>query len=115
MFLRWADEVPEGLTSMTINHWLAERVDQVNREYLAFVLEHWPQMPRRIAVTDELIERLKAEEKRTGLGPKRLLATMEQMPDGLTPGQISMWMTGRTKRAPENQINAVLTAYRAIR
>ena len=114
MFLRWADNVPKGLNSMTINHWLAERVAEANSEHLAFVLEHWPQMPRRIAVTDELIETLKAEEERTGLSPKRLIGTMRTVPDGLTPAKITLWKTMRADKAREDHVRAVLDAYAAI-
>ena len=113
-FLSWAEDVPKGLNSMTINHWMKGRVNKANAEYLAFVLEQWPKMPSKVVITDEMIERLKAEQDRTGVGPKRILATMHEVPDGLKPITISRWMTKRANTAKQDHIDAVLEAYAKI-
>ena len=113
-FLSWAEDVPMGLNSMTINHWMKGRVNKANAEYLEFVLEQWPKMTSKVEITQELVERLRNEEERTELGPKRILATMHEVPDGLKPITISRWMTRRAKTAKHDHIDAVLEAYAKI-
>lgn len=113
-FLRWAENAPSGLNSMTINHWLAGRVDQANGEYLSFVLEQWPKMPGKTEITDELVGQLWAEEARTGLGPTRIVATMDEVPRGSSAAKISQWKTGRVRTAKKEHVDAVFDAYAKI-
>ncbi len=113
-FLRWAEGVPDGLSGMTIEHWMQGRIKTANADLLAFVLDNWPNMPKKVPVTDELVEALKAEQSRTGLMPKRLLATMEIVPEGLSANGVSMWMGKRVKQAKQEHVDAVLKAYARI-
>lgn len=113
-FLRWAETVPNGLTGMTIEHWMQGRIKTANAELLEFALENWPKMPKKVPITDELVRILRSEEARTGLVPKRLLATMDEVPDGLTALNVSMWMNKRVKQAWHEQVDAVLKAYARI-
>ena len=87
---------------------------EANKEQLEFTLEHWPKMPRRIAITAELIAKLDAEQERTGLGATRLLRTMKAMPKGLNAVAVSNWKSGRADMAREDHIEAVLNAYTEI-
>lgn len=113
-FLRWAEDVPDGLSGMTIEHWMQGRIKTANAELLAFVLDHWPKMPKKVPVTDKLVKALRAEQSRTGLMPKRLLATMEIVPEGLSAHNVSMWLGKRVKQAKQEHVDAVLDAYARI-
>lgn len=114
-FLRSVDDVPKGLNSMTINHWIAGRVDQVNGEFLEFVLEQWPKMRGKVQVTATLRDQLRSEEARTGLGPKRLIGTMDEVPKGLKAITISRWMNGDVETAWCDHVDAALNAYAKIK
>ncbi len=114
MFLRWVQDAPRGLNSTTIYMWMEGRANEANKEQLEFTLEHWPKMPRRIAITTELVEKLNSEHDRTGLGPTRLLKTMRKVPSGLKAITISNWKSGRADMAREDHIDAVLSAYAEI-
>ena len=113
-FLRWAEGAPDSLSGMTIEHWMQGRIKTANAELLAFVLENWPKMPKKVPVTDKLVGALKAEQSRTGLMPKRLLATMDAVPEGLSANSVSMWMGKRVKQAKQEHVDAVLNAYARI-
>lgn len=113
-FLKWAKDVPSGLTGMTIEHWMQGRTKTADNALLMFVLTNWPEMPKKVPITDELVRMLRSEEARTGLVPKRLIATMDEVPDGLTALSVSMWMNKRVKQAWQEQVDAILKAYANI-
>lgn len=114
-FLKWADNKPAGLTSTTIYQWMKGNAASANAEQLNFVLENWPKMPGKRQVTMELSAQLRAEEARTGLGPKRLLGTMDEVPKGLKAITISRWMNGDVDTAWCDHVDAVLNAYAKIK
>ena len=113
-FVSQAQHLPHGLTGLKIDLWIKGTVQSARKDYLEFVLDNWSQMVRFVPVTQEWIEEARSHKERTGLGPKRILATAESVPKDLSPQRLHCWMAGRVKSAPEEYLEFVLRAYKAV-
>lgn len=69
--------------------------------------------PERIALTPDMIARLRAENRRTGIGVYHLLDGAKDKPDGLTPVMITGWLSGAIATARPEHLAYALTRWSA--
>lgn len=68
----------------------------------------------RVPITDDVIEELYRLKCETGLGPMKLLARAQNVPEGLNSAVINTWFNRKTTSAREVHLAFVLKAYREI-
>lgn len=112
------DDRPDGLSAAVISGWLSGRTSRAREDHLNWVLTRCATMAvstgRRVPVTEEHRNALKAEAARTGLGQTDLLRIAGNVPDGLTAGMISQWVSGNVATARKDHLEWVLTRWRAL-
>jgi len=69
---------------------------------------------RRIPITDEMRERLRAEVERTGTGAMRLLRGAKDKPPGLSASVVGTWLSGVAKQAVPAHFDYVLSRLAAL-
>lgn len=111
---QWLGDAPDGLNAAQVHSWMNGKTATVHKPYLDFVLQHWPQIPRKIPLTDEMRDHLRAEFERTGLGAERIMALMPETPDSLNPAIIRTWLYQDYPMVEESHWDAVMGAYQKI-
>ena len=110
-------EWPSGLRTWMVHDWLKEGT-HARRDHLDYVIGLWEARIARGEVRETITEDQRQEllrlRRRTKIGAKRMLGSMEQVPDGLTAGIIHYWMTGVTRSARSDHLSAVLAAWRRL-
>lgn len=69
---------------------------------------------KRVSLTDEIIEGLWAQRRRSDVGADPLLAGRDNVPDGLRADHVTKWMTGRVKTAPRAHLHFVQQAWESL-
>jgi hypothetical protein len=67
-----------------------------------------------VELTDEMLDELKRLKRETGIGPMKLLARSQGVPENLNSAVINTWFNRKTVRAREAHIQFVLNAYSKI-
>ncbi len=68
-----------------------------------------------IPVTSEIISQIKFHQKRTGVGPQKLLrAKRDSLPNGLSSSVIYNWINGKSTTAKEEFLQYVIRQYKAL-
>ncbi|MBR9826673.1 MAG: hypothetical protein GYB36_12880 [Alphaproteobacteria bacterium] len=68
----------------------------------------------RVTLTDDIIGELERLKRETGLGPMKLLARSDNVPQGLNSAIINTWLNRKTESARADHLEFVLAAYRAV-
>ena len=108
-------ERPEGLTSTTVYNWLGGKTATAQKSHVEYVLGKWGalQTNAMAELTSEILDKIRAEKKRTGIGAQRLLDMFEDIPDGLNSTIVDVWTSRedtdqRVKTARKDHIDYVL-------
>ncbi len=115
--LREARDAPEGLTHELVNAWLSGRIATARQVYLNYMLKRWRSLPDDpiIPITPALRAEMKAEVKRTGLGPAALLRGIRPSEvSGLGSGNVRSWLSGEVSKANRDSVAFVLERWRAL-
>lgn len=114
---REAETTPEGLGPQTVSQWMNGAQKTARRDHLDWALACWRSLPDltqpdpaalglsgyemhkgRIVLTDEIRDRLRALQQRSGKGPEALLSWAKRcgldVPKGLAASQPAQWMSG---------------------
>lgn len=114
VLLRGATDKPAGLTGAKVKQWMDGAVKTSPPGHLEYVLKRWRKIPKRIALTTELIEPLRALQSQTGIGAWALLRGACDMPDKLSPTVVSSWLGNRTKNARKDHYDYVLRRWKDL-
>lgn len=114
--LKDAKNVPLYLTPKHIESWLSGRVKTAPKEHLDYVLEQWSHLPQWefLSVTHEHVQEMKAQFKRSKVGPMALLKNIPDKPDGLEYYTIEAWLNGRSRTARKDHLNFVMASWSAL-
>ncbi|MGR9088245.1 MAG: hypothetical protein ACU841_14400, partial [Gammaproteobacteria bacterium] len=95
--------------------WLNGDASSADDELWNWTIERYAEYPDakpRIKITHEMLELLRAETDRTGVGGSVLLNNAKDKPEGLTPSVIAAWKSeGKTRAAILEQWDWVIEAY----
>ncbi len=101
--LKDATDVPPGLKATIISSWFSRNPKLVRQDYLEFVLLRCQQLAkqksRRIKITVAMHTKIIKQQHRTGIGPKALLKTVSEIPQGLTAGTVENWLSKNSQTA----------------
>lgn len=123
-------DVPRGLNKEKIDRWMAGKTKRINRaEYDYFIqichesaknppIDRGPMQlqrfgKKRVVIEEDYIQSLKKEIARTGHLPWSALkyhSTFDQSKDMVVKG----WLSGKTKTATQDDLNAILEIYRKL-
>ena len=113
-FITAAGDRPKGLGQASIAGWLSGTAKTARADHLAFVLRRWPELPARIAITEDMRQAMKTERDRTGVTPFNLLKDDAEAPGQLSCGAIANWLSGATATALEHHLDYVLSKWRSL-
>lgn len=109
---------PDDLSAGMIVGWLLGKTETVKATHLKFALSLWaslPDAPKRIEVTEEMRSELANLIEQTGLGASAIVTAMEVVPDGLFPGTIQQWISGKVKTARADHWDSVVERLRSAK
>ena len=114
--LKGKKDAPVYLTPKHIESWLSGRVKTAPHKHLEYVLDQWSHLPQWdfVSVTHEHVRDMQAQSTRTKVGPRVLLQTMPDKPDGLEHYTIEAWMSGRSRTARKDHLDCVLGCWSAL-
>lgn len=112
--LKGRSDVPPGLDSAIIQSWLYGKTRSARAGHYEYVLSLWENQTPRLTLTDSDRDQLRAEQERTGVGAKGILAQMAPEIAKIKPVMISRWLSGELQSADATQWKALLAAYRAM-
>lgn len=70
---------------------------------------------RYVPITSEIISQIKFHQKRTGVGPQKLLrAKRDSLPTGLSSSVIYNWINGKSTTTKEAFLIYVIRHYKAL-
>ncbi|APG63116.1 hypothetical protein LPB140_10340 [Sphingorhabdus lutea] len=106
---------PNGLTSDMIDGWRTGKRKSAKSEHLEWVIERYENYqpdPQILELTKEMRTFLKAERKRTGTTPAKLLENCDcEIPEGFHAHSVVNWMQGLTKTVNRTLWDFVLSEY----
>lgn len=131
------------LRAETITDWMTGRVKKAPRAQLDFVLERWNTEPDKvfersdsgmisdfrvekqslqkrgnnhhyIELDKDVLREMRGHRRRTGKGPKELLAGAQDLPFGLNYGVVVAWLDGDTHLSDPRYIDFVLDLWRSL-
>ena len=111
------ENFPQGLNAQFVYRWLAGNTKIARTDYLDFMLNAWKPYPdepavAREAITEDMIQKIQAEIKRTGIGTATLLKRdKENVPKGLNSPLIYNWLIGITKTAQTDYLEYISQAW----
>ncbi|MGB4107508.1 MAG: DEAD/DEAH box helicase family protein [Alphaproteobacteria bacterium] len=104
---------PEGMSAAITASIVSGRHDSTTEGWVALILDTYKKYEKTSfkLISPQIAKKLKAEEKRTGLGGAGIFQQIESPPEGLNAGKVASIVAGRQGSAPESWVNLILYAY----
>ncbi|PJE26409.1 hypothetical protein CVM39_17850 [Pseudooceanicola antarcticus] len=115
-----AKDRPKGLTSIMISTWLNGTRSSAKKRHLDYVIARWEKVIESghvmIDVSDEMLQELRHQNKRTGVSPIKLMRMTADVPPGLTSNLIFTWLSDsiNTQKAHKHHLDFVLAAWSSL-
>jgi len=110
--LKAVPSCPTGLRSRHIHGWMNGKISMAPPDHAEFVLSAWQALPdirpKREALSEPVIHRLRALREQTGIGPAALLSGADDLPAGLTAAIVTSWLMGTVASARTVHLSYVL-------
>lgn len=111
---------PPDLKRGTIVRWMSGKRKQVPLDYYKLVLITWKRLPSDpknkgyVPLSVDMVAELQAERERTGIGPYRLHALLEDCPPDLKQKAIAHWLKGSRKKVRLKHYELVLNTWKRL-
>ncbi|WP_416877417.1 hypothetical protein [Litorimonas sp.] len=112
--LNQAKKRPDKLTSSYIHNWRSGAVKSARKDHWEFVINALQSYEPRQPISQEKIDALKAEIKRTGYGNKALLNYLSPIPSDLTPMRLCKLLNGHLKYFDDDQYDMIMKGLRGL-
>ena len=111
---KYIESPPDGLTKNNANVIVSGKYKSAPPSWVKAILDEYGRQPnaKYEPISEEDKAKMKAEEKRTGLGGIAIFKHIENPPDGLTKGKANAIVSGNAKSALPSWVKAMLEAYR---
>jgi|GEM_PF-5621861 len=116
------ENVPKGLTAPIVYSWLYGKTKTAQLDYLEYISQAWDKYPdnyvaERVPITDDIIQKIRAEIQRTRVGVSILLKESKgNAPEGLNATIVNNWLQNpqsRIKTGRKDYLDYLLDVWKA--
>ena len=114
--LRSADDLPRGLTLSIAQGILSGGKTRARPSHMNYLLDRYRALPdsSRITLSDDVVQSLRREKKRTGVSIEQLIKLEPSLLRGIKPGLVYDWLAGTPATIDQDKLERVLQAWAAL-